>query len=153
MAEIYSAANVNPHTGLATDYLNHFNEAVMLLELIPDMPECIEDFLAWQPRGYREHFETSDFAGREVAIAAYEAAEPALRTEFDRLTHAMTSVLETAGLLLRDPALASRSGIISTHVAESMKPLVLLAGGLINGDSGDGDVESILAEDIPDFGP
>ena len=39
------AANINPHTGLATDYLNHFNEAVMLLEMVPDMPECAEDFL------------------------------------------------------------------------------------------------------------
>jgi hypothetical protein len=25
------AANINPRTGLATDYLNHFNEAIMLL--------------------------------------------------------------------------------------------------------------------------
>ena len=32
------AANINPRTGLATDYLNHFNEAIMLLEMIPDMP-------------------------------------------------------------------------------------------------------------------
>ena len=24
------AANINPQTGLATDYLNHFNEAIML---------------------------------------------------------------------------------------------------------------------------
>ena len=41
------AANINPRTGLATDYLNHFNEAIMLLEMIPDMPECAEDFLLW----------------------------------------------------------------------------------------------------------
>ena len=33
------AANINPRTGLATDYLNHFNEAVMLLEMIPAYPE------------------------------------------------------------------------------------------------------------------
>jgi hypothetical protein len=44
------AANINPRTGLATDYLNHFNEAIMLLEMIPDMPECVEEFLGWQPR-------------------------------------------------------------------------------------------------------
>jgi len=40
-------------TGLATDYLNHFNEAIMLLEMIPDMPECAEDFLQWRPLSYR----------------------------------------------------------------------------------------------------
>ena len=27
-------ANINPVTGLATDYLNHFNEAIMLLEML-----------------------------------------------------------------------------------------------------------------------
>lgn len=43
-AERLRVANINPRTGLATDYLNHFNEAVMLLEMIPDMPECAEDF-------------------------------------------------------------------------------------------------------------
>jgi hypothetical protein len=48
------AANINPRTGLATDYLNHFNEAIMLLEMIPDIPQCAEEFLGWQPLSYRE---------------------------------------------------------------------------------------------------
>ena len=33
------AANVNPATGLATDYLNLFNEAIMLFEMGLDMPD------------------------------------------------------------------------------------------------------------------
>ena len=57
------AANINPRTGLATDYLNMFNEAVMLLEMIPDMPECAEDFLGWQPLSYAEHFTAIQFQG------------------------------------------------------------------------------------------
>ena len=65
------AANINPRTGLATDYLNHFNEAIMLLEMIPDMPECAEEFLEWQPRSYREHFAASNFRARELAIEAF----------------------------------------------------------------------------------
>ncbi len=51
-AERLRAANINPRTGLATDYLNHFNEAIMLLEMVPDIPECAEDFLGWQPLSY-----------------------------------------------------------------------------------------------------
>jgi len=31
-------ANIHPATGLATDYLNHFNEAIMMLELSDDIP-------------------------------------------------------------------------------------------------------------------
>jgi hypothetical protein len=42
-------ANINPVTGLATDYLNHFNEAIMMLELAPEMPDCMEDLSAWRP--------------------------------------------------------------------------------------------------------
>ena len=67
------AANINPRTGLATDYLNHFNEAIMLLEMIPDMPECAEDFLGWQPLSYSEHFTASNFKARDLAIEAYDA--------------------------------------------------------------------------------
>src|SRR3954470_5303838 len=87
------AANINPRTGLATDYLNHFNEAIMLLEMIPDMPDCAEDFLTWQPLSYREHFAASNFRARELAIAAYDSADPAIRGEFDSITAAMTSIL------------------------------------------------------------
>ena len=49
-------ANINPLTGLATDYLNHFNEAIMLLEMLSSCPECRDDFLVWRPMSYREHF-------------------------------------------------------------------------------------------------
>src|SRR6202453_233333 len=77
------AANINPRTGLATDYLNHFNEAIMLLEMIPDMPECAEDFLGWQPLSYREHFSASHFKTRDLAIEAYDSADAGVRVEFD----------------------------------------------------------------------
>ena len=46
-------ANINPATGLATDYLNHFNEAIMLLEMLSSCPECRADFLGWRPTSYR----------------------------------------------------------------------------------------------------
>ena len=48
-------ANINEQTLLATDYLNHFNEIVMTLEMIPDMSELLEEAQTWLPKGYREH--------------------------------------------------------------------------------------------------
>src|ERR1700730_2493460 len=80
------AANINPRTGLASDYLNHFNEAVMLLEMIPDMPECAEDFLHCHPLSYREHFTASNFKARDLAIEAYESADVHIRAEFENIT-------------------------------------------------------------------
>src|SRR5215813_2687054 len=100
-AEVWTAqlkaANINPQTGLATDYLNHFNEAIMLLEMIPDMPECAEDFLAWSPLSYAEHFTASKFKAKELAISAYESADPEIRAEFDQMTETMTSILREVG--------------------------------------------------------
>src|SRR3982751_6697099 len=89
------AANINPRTGLATDYLNHFNEAIMLLEMIPDMPECAEDFLTWSPLTYAEHFWASNFKARDLAIEAYELSDA--KVEFDNLTASMTSILTAVG--------------------------------------------------------
>jgi hypothetical protein len=42
-SEQLAKANINPTTGLATDYLNHFNEAIMLLDLVATVPECLPD--------------------------------------------------------------------------------------------------------------
>ena len=77
-AALLRAANINPRTGLATDYLNHFNEAIMLLEMVPDLPECADDFLEWQPLSYAEHFTASNFKAPtmdefEAMYAAVEA--------------------------------------------------------------------------------
>src|ERR1700761_6729144 len=94
--------NINPRTGLATDYLNPFNEAVMLLEMIPDMPECVEDFLQWHPLSYAEHFTASNFKARDLAIAAYEAAaDTDIRADFDQMTDTMTSILREVGAAMR----------------------------------------------------
>src|ERR1700754_5300821 len=100
-AERLRVANINPRTGLATDYLNHFNEAVMLLEMIPDIPECAEDFLAWTPLSYAEHFTATNFKARDLAIEAYESANPDIRAEFDQMTETMTSILREVGSAMR----------------------------------------------------
>src|SRR5947207_8212731 len=95
-------ANINPRTGLATDYLNHFNEAIMLLEMIPDMPECAEDFLGWRPLSYAEHFTASNFKARDLAIAAYDSTDTGIRAAFDNITTAMTSILIAVSAAMRE---------------------------------------------------
>src|SRR6202790_5780796 len=127
------AANINPRTGLATDYLNHFNEAIMLLEMIPDMPECAEDFLLWYPLSYREHFMASHFKGRDLAIEAYESADEPLRAEFDNITGAMTSILTAVGAAMREVRQDKSRATLAEQATGWVKPLVTLAGGVING--------------------
>ena len=137
------AANINPRTGLATDYLNHFNEAVMLLEMIPDMPECAEDFLSWQPLSYAEHFTASNFKARDLAIEAYNAADARIRGEFDGITGAMTSILNAVGSAMREARQDKTRARLAEQATGWVKPLVALAGGAINGGS-EADVDYIM---------
>jgi hypothetical protein len=138
------AANINPRTGLATDYLNHFNEAVMLLEMVPDMPECAEDFLTWTPLSYAEHFTASNFKARDLAIEAYESAEPGLRAQFDHLTDTMTSILTAVGSAMREATQDKTRMRLAEQASNWVKPLIGAAGGIINGGS-DADIENIMA--------
>lgn len=136
------AANINPRTGLATDYLNHFNEAIMLLEMIPDMPECAEDFLTWTPLSYAEHFWASNFKARDLAIEAYELSDA--RPEFDNVTASMTSILTAVGTAMREAKQDKTRATLAEQAANWVKPLVALAGGIINGAS-EANVEAIMA--------
>jgi len=139
------AANINPRTGLATDYLNHFNEAIMLLEMVPDMPECAEDFLTWTPLSYAEHFWASNFKARDLAIEAYESAEPRIRTEFDNITATMTSILTAVGTAMREARQDTTRATLAEQATGWVKPLVALAGGIINGATEANNVEAIMA--------
>ena len=143
-AALLRAANINTRTGVATDYLNHFNEAIMLLEMVPDMPECAEDFLTWSPLSYAEHFWASNFKARDLAIEAYELADPKIRTEFDKVANTMTSILTAVGSAMREARQDKTRATLAEQATGWVKPLVALAGGIINGAT-EADVETIMS--------
>ena len=105
----------------------------MLLEMIPDMPECAEDFLRWQPLSYREHFTASNFKARDLAIEAYDSADASIRAEFDNITTAMTSILTAVGAAMREASQDKTRATLAEQATGWVKPLVTLAGGIING--------------------
>ena len=70
------AANISPATYLATDFLNHYNEVAMLIDLLAMDPEVSEDVLEWSPMTYIDHFSQSGFRDRDLAIHAYRQADP-----------------------------------------------------------------------------
>jgi hypothetical protein len=131
-------ANINPATGPATDYLNHFNEAIMLLEMLSTCPDCRDDFLVWQPMSYREHFEASGFKGRRTAIAAYEAADPTVRGCLDTLAGTMTAVLEATRAAMSADMPTDATVALAERAAALLRPLVARAGAVINGEADSG---------------
>lgn len=141
-AQQLADANINPLTGLATDYLNHFNEAIMLLELLPSCPECRDDILAWRPMNYCEHFAASGFGGRDLAIAAYEAADPTLRAKLEELAGCMNAVLEETRAMLMTNLAAALAGELASRAAARLRPLAARTAALINGMGDAGDDET-----------
>lgn len=76
--------NVNADTLLAADYLNQFHAVVMLLEALPGAGDDIVGELAhWRPADYADHFQTSGFSDRALAVAAYRNAPEHVRASFD----------------------------------------------------------------------
>lgn len=102
-----AAANINPDSFLATDYLNHFNEIVMLLEMVPDMPELAEDCADWAPKSYPKHFEDSGFQAKTLAIEAYHMAPKVVRSVFDRICRELDTLI-----------LSTLNGLASVNAAE-----------------------------------
>ena len=141
------AANIHPDTGLATDYLNHFNEVVMLIDMLPMMPDCAPDVVAWQPRSYVEHFRQSHFKERDLAIAAYEASDPERRRVFDDTVLRLDATMADLQRMIIDAPMDALPIEQLTDLSEMrLKPLLAHAMGLINGAP----VRTMVTEDTGD---
>ena len=100
-------------------------------------------FPHWHPLSYAEHFTASNFKARDLAIAAYNSADPKIRTEFDNITSAMTSILSAVGDAMRKATQDKTRATLAEQATGWVKPLVMLAGGIINGDR-EADIDYIM---------
>jgi len=127
---------VNARTYLATDYLNHFNEAIMLLDLVPSMPDVLDDLKEWRPKSYVAHFEDASFKDAVLCIAAFEHVPPCIRTHFDEtiaklnrsLINARDALVATA-----DSGQFDRLGDLAEQSSVELLALIDIASGIING--------------------
>lgn len=127
--------NINENTLLATDYLNHFNEVIMLVGMVPSMPECLEDAKAWQPKSYQEHFQDSGFSDKALAIEAYEHAPPEYRAPFDAVIERL-NVAVAVGVSEIEKAASGNPMLLDAlcaSVGADLQVLVDRASAIING--------------------
>jgi hypothetical protein len=136
LSERARGSNVNEKSLLATDYLNHINEIVMLVDLVPDAPECLEDCKAWQPLAYQDHFRASHIADRDLAIEAYDFSPPAFKEPFDRLVGEMNRLIAISIERL-DTAIVEGNEDITRMIAErasrNLQDLIGQASAVIHG--------------------
>ena len=131
--EALRAANINPATGLATDYLNHFNEVMMLMEMLPDMPDCAEDVLDWAPADYAEHFANSSFKDKDLAVLAWQAVPHQVRAHLVTVVMQIEAEVGRAQGLLRDSVDSNSCRAVARLGTECIKPLIVAASSAIHG--------------------
>lgn len=135
-------------TLLSTDYLNHFNEVVMLLEIVPDMPEMFEDVKEWQPKTYQEHFRDSLFTSRDLAVEAYEFSPPEFREPFDQLIEQLNAMVVGA-IEPIDAVIATgdaeRMALTVAEITMALRTRIDRAGAIINGSAERVDQEGVDA--------
>ena len=93
--EARALALVNPSSGIANDYLNLFNEIIMLIENYPVMPELIDDILAWKLVTYRQYFAHSSLPGRTIALEAYDRLQTKVRDGFEQVSQEISCLAQT----------------------------------------------------------
>ncbi|MFO7477136.1 MAG: hypothetical protein R6X03_02090 [Methyloceanibacter sp.] len=129
--------NINESTLLASDYLNHFHELVMLFEAISTGPEDFaDDLLSWRPLTYEEHFAESGFRDKNLAIAAYRRAPPRIRARFDEAVarlhgEAVTLIAEVAAELAGGKTLDETC----QRAAQRLRVLIDEANAIANGEA------------------
>ncbi len=132
-----TGTNVNPETLLTTDYLNHFNEIIMLLELVPSAPSQFASELAeWQHESYEEHFTHSGFRDKELAIVCYRNAPQDVRRAFDSsvadLEQEMVLLLHQVLDTINNGDAQGLTGLC-TEAVPRLQELVQISAGIVNG--------------------
>lgn len=127
---------INPDTLLATDYMNHFSEVVMLIELLPDMPDMLADCMAWKPKSYPQHFIDSGLNYGPIAAEAYDHVPPAIKIPFELTVSQLNAVINMT--VKRAAAAIAINAVEELRLAISaggatMRTLSETLSGIING--------------------
>jgi hypothetical protein len=92
--ETRAAALVNPASGIANDYLNHFNEILLLIENLPALlPEMIDEILAWKPVSYRQYFTNSPLPGSVKTLEIYDSLDEEFRLDFENMIEILDKII------------------------------------------------------------
>lgn len=127
--------SISPITYLATDYLNHFNEVIMLLDIIVDMPDLIEELCEWRPKDYVTHFADSGLSDQDLIIEAYHAAMDVDRNTLHSITNEMEHIIgDTIKAVTKDTMQLDEISLIMlcSSTTEKLRERINLASGVIN---------------------
>src|SRR3954452_22880587 len=117
---------------LSNDYLNHYSEALMLIEMAAADPGLACELAQWRPLDYRAYFKASPLRRAAEALAAYERLSDAQRAAFEALTQAMDAVATAAIAGLQPPCAAAEAALIAEATLPPFRRLVARAASFLN---------------------
>ncbi|MDA1089817.1 MAG: hypothetical protein O3A85_05845 [Proteobacteria bacterium] len=131
-------SNIDETTLLATDYLNHFNEIVMLLEMVPDMPDMLEDVKEWKPKSYQDHFRDSTIGEKDLAIEAYDFVPAQYRDPFEQTVEQINLLIASTVERLEKNVIAGEDDVLRANtqsLSQLIQRLMDTASAIIHGSS------------------
>jgi hypothetical protein len=133
--ERVAGTTIDERTLLSTDYFNSFNEVVMLLGMVADMPEVIDDIRAWKFRTYEEHFRESGLPFAALAIEAYAEAPADIRNRFESTICELHKTIEEARRMIgpaASPDEQKKFQINAKHYSTFLQSLIEIGSGIVH---------------------
>jgi hypothetical protein len=118
--------------GLSTDYLNHYSEILMLIEMVSFDASIGDEIGRWQPIGYREYFGKSPLRRAPAAIAAYDALAAESRLSFEQIVQALDKLTVAAIVALRPPCHPHNVTLIGEVIGPAIRRLIDGAAAFLN---------------------
>lgn len=114
IAEIAAQARtgIDPVTGLATDFLNQFNEVAMMLDMLAADPSLIEDIERWEARDYATHFAGSGFTDCHLILEAYALSPSLTRRRFEQMYRDLVDTLANGLAFIANCRAAGATGAL-----------------------------------------
>jgi len=132
---------VNPASGLANDFLNHFNEILLLIENLPILlPEMLDDLLQWRAQTYEEYFKSSNLPGSQITLEIYSSLSSDFREMFEQRVGSLNVLAEEYIERILDARLADGSIDIdkisqfSEAAAPKLRSALADLADIVNGD-------------------
>jgi hypothetical protein len=117
---------------LSNDFLNHYSEVLMLIEMAGYDPAIAAEIQEWRPIGYRAYFAASQLRRASAALTAYEALPDARREAFEKLVAAMDALATMAIFALQPPSEPESAPVVIAATAPALRGLIAKAAAFFN---------------------
>lgn len=118
----------------------------MLIDMLPTMPEFIEDIRLWHPKTYQEHFRDSVFSAKELAIEAYDHSPDKFKIPFENTINQMNDLILNTISQLEDKIAKDKTHELQDIINDYSFQIILLIDKcnlIINGKKHMTDQDSI----------